>query len=627
MKKLFIILVFISTLLLYIQYVSTQTNLVAYWKFDEGIGSTAFDSSGNGNDGTLENIYPLDVIANNPSLEEPWYLVNDQDVNHRIERPEDWTVSYNYDTSSKMLALNETSIVKYGNSSIRMELTTGAVFNGYLSIHDSSDRFPIDENMYLEGGNFQYPIKGPSSYGDQSLYFYNSTGHFMCRRWAGATNLEVDMGDGWRMRSHVWQPSSLDPNPPSACDGDDPAANIPYIPQGSTQAYFQQYYSWHTANVDRETVFDKFFIYQWSIMPTNEQRINRASSGWIDGKYGNALNFDGINDYVDVGTLNVVGGGLTILAWFMADDFDVNDGRIISKATTQAEQDHYWMLSTINSGGMKLRFRLKTGSDPSTGTTTLIASSGDLSAGEWIHAAAVYNGSHMLLYKNATLVGSISKTGTIATNNIVSVWMGDNPGPNRKQFDGIIDEVKIYNRSLTADEIYNEYTTGSPTTTTTTTSTTSTTSTTLASANYDFKIWSEGPQLFTIGKKEIVNVYIQNTGNRDDSYTVSFTKEALFEGGDVKHLIDVSIPSNKINLVNPNRTGNIFATITLLGPITSGSVTFNATSESDSLVKRIAEPIEIKTGYPISLPEFGLMGLMLLILISSLIISYSSHFR
>ncbi len=29
-------------------------DLVAHWKFDEGTGTTAFDSSGSGNDGTLE---------------------------------------------------------------------------------------------------------------------------------------------------------------------------------------------------------------------------------------------------------------------------------------------------------------------------------------------------------------------------------------------------------------------------------------------------------------------------------------------------------------------------------------------------------------------------------------------
>jgi len=146
-------------------------------------------------------------------------------------------------------------------------------------------------------------------------------------------------------------------------------------------------------------------------------------------------------------------------------------------------------------------------------------------------------------------------------------------------------------------------------------------------ANYDFKIWVEGPQRFTIGRSEIVNIYILNNGTKNDSYTISFTKEALYGVDDVDHLIDVSIPSNKITLVEPNETGTTFATVTLLGPITSGSVTFNATSDSDPSIKRVAEPLEILTGYPINLPEFELTGLILLLILATLIVSYSSHFR
>ena len=149
----------------------------------------------------------------------------------------------------------------------------------------------------------------------------------------------------------------------------------------------------------------------------------------------------------------------------------------------------------------------------------------------------------------------------------------------------------------------------------------------VSAQNYDFKIWASGPQLFTIGREEMVNVYILNNGTETDSYTIDFTKQAMYGLDDVSHLLDVSMPSDKINLVKPNKTGNTFATITLMGPITSGSITFNASSDSDPSVKREAIPINVLSGTPISLPEFGLMGLILLILISSLIISYSFHIR
>src|SRR6056297_596327 len=50
--------------------VNRDPNLVGYWKFDEGSGTTAYDSSGNGNDGTLTNgpIWSTDAREGNYSL-------------------------------------------------------------------------------------------------------------------------------------------------------------------------------------------------------------------------------------------------------------------------------------------------------------------------------------------------------------------------------------------------------------------------------------------------------------------------------------------------------------------------------------------------------------------------------
>jgi hypothetical protein len=163
---------------------SNQYQLQVLWlKFNEGSGATAYDSSFYHNDGTLKNIYHLDVIASNPSLENPWYLVDNTDANHRIERPDKWNVGHTYDTAvSKMLALNETSIVKDGNSSLHFSLNTSTIINlESINIDDCINIFSIDESNYLEGGNFKYVINGGQTYCDQSMNFYNASGGFMCR--------------------------------------------------------------------------------------------------------------------------------------------------------------------------------------------------------------------------------------------------------------------------------------------------------------------------------------------------------------------------------------------------------------------------------------------------------------
>ncbi|MEE9413318.1 MAG: LamG domain-containing protein, partial [Methylococcales bacterium] len=87
-------------------------------------------------------------------------------------------------------------------------------------------------------------------------------------------------------------------------------------------------------------------------------------------------------------------------------------------------------------------------------TSTLIADSGDLLAGEWIHVAAVYDGDTMRLYKDGVEVGSITKQGSITADSNSSVWIGDNPqSAGSRPWKGHIDDVRIYNYSLSDVEI------------------------------------------------------------------------------------------------------------------------------------------------------------------------------
>ena len=138
-----------------------------------------------------------------------------------------------------------------------------------------------------------------------------------------------------------------------------------------------------------------------------------------------AAAFDGFNDQVLIPPLDVNGSQMTLLAWFKADHFDEADGRIISKATGVDNDEHYWMLSTTESSGSnRLRFRLQTSVG---GVRTLVASSGSLSPGSWVFAAAVYDGSIMRLYKDGVSVGVTAHFGSVRTNAAALVSIGNNP--------------------------------------------------------------------------------------------------------------------------------------------------------------------------------------------------------
>lgn len=166
----------------------------------------------------------------------------------------------------------------------------------------------------------------------------------------------------------------------------------------------------------------------------------------IAGKVGNGLDFDGNNDFVSIDSFDINGNQLSLAVWIKADDFGTADARIISKASGVGEQDHNWMLSTIESSGIKPRFRLKAG-----GTTTTLVGTQTLTADTWYHLTATYDGNTMRLYIDGIEKGSMNKTGSI-TSSASAIRIGDNPIQAR-HFDGQIDEVHLYQKALSVAEI------------------------------------------------------------------------------------------------------------------------------------------------------------------------------
>jgi hypothetical protein len=69
----------------------------------------------------------------------------------------------------------------------------------------------------------------------------------------------------------------------------------------------------------------------------------------------------------------------------------------------------------------------------------------------WTHLCGTYDGSTMKIYRNGVLAGSIAQTGAISASSD-GLYIGGNPyyGHN---FNGLIDEVRIYNRALSVGEI------------------------------------------------------------------------------------------------------------------------------------------------------------------------------
>jgi len=79
-----------------------------------------------------------------------------------------------------------------------------------------------------------------------------------------------------------------------------------------------------------------------------------------------------------------------------------------------------------------------------------------LPVGAWTHLAVTYDGTSVRLYVNGVLRSTLAGAGGGITTSTAPVRIGGNvvfSSPGTEYFAGLIDEVRIYNRALTAGEI------------------------------------------------------------------------------------------------------------------------------------------------------------------------------
>lgn len=180
-------------------------------------------------------------------------------------------------------------------------------------------------------------------------------------------------------------------------------------------------------------------------------------------RFGNSLEFDGVDDCVSLGHFSVSGVGFSAAAWIypMADKGDHR--RILSKSISGVPDTHSFMLSTypFGSDGMGLRARYKVGSSTSSGTATLHPTQANIRMNEWNHVAMTHDGSTLKTYVNGSLEDQMGHVGSVdPLPHEVTVGCS----PDRVSwsfFEGKIDEVAIWNRALSATEMLDLYRRGS----------------------------------------------------------------------------------------------------------------------------------------------------------------------
>jgi hypothetical protein len=172
-----------------------------------------------------------------------------------------------------------------------------------------------------------------------------------------------------------------------------------------------------------------------------------GNAKWSKGQIGGALELDGHNSFVriaDKSAFDATSGQLTVAAWVNVRSVPAEWTAIVTKGDTS------WRLSTAQ---QERKFHMSV-NDYNHNDIDAINLNGSTSvnANEWHHLAAVYDGGVMKLYVDAKLDASKPWAGGIARNNF-DVLIGENAEKTGRCFDGLIDDVRIYNYALSEGEI------------------------------------------------------------------------------------------------------------------------------------------------------------------------------
>lgn len=555
-----------------------DSSIVGYWNFDKDDNTTAYDWTDNNNDG----IYQGDAYSGAGLYSNSLFLDGTGDyISISDDDSFDFTNTTDFTLSAwvKANSVKTTGIIMKGNSSDRYSLVTREQFlgntywefeiessgvtedietvytagswtylvgtynsadgnmslyvNGDIAVSSLSSLGDFSNSEPLEIGQFQYndPFNGEIDevmifnrtlnsteiqdiYNNQSSRFY-STGSFEPpqqnitvgdNRINVTTTFESELGSGVNLSVGEWEISKGYNDTFSSNENDLNYGLVGY---------------WHLDNNSAYGENDTH-VFDYSGQGNNGSVINAIPTS--SGVYGGAFEFDGDGDYLNVGDVSFLDGpqtSLSVFAWVKLNTYNNYVG-IVTKGETMPGGDD-WMLYTDNDGSSwNVYFN---------GTTA--ASSNSLNVGEWNLVGFSWDSTigKVNLYHNSILQDNfIEGITSFSSSSNAEVMIGrtyDNF--DGLFFNGSIDDVMIFNRSLSADEIKELYVKGR--------------------ANFDY---SE-PQELTTGTAETFTIDTTTT-NIHLNYTQIAGTDNFYspiQYGDISYETYLIADDLQINFTNP----------------------------------------------------------------------------
>ena len=137
---------------------------------------------------------------------------------------------------------------------------------------------------------------------------------------------------------------------------------------------------------------------------------------------------------------------LTAEVWM---NWESGHGRLFQKDTSTNSSHRLWEMGIYNSN-----FRMEMWHSNGSGTTQY--SPNTLTANTWYHLLMTFDGINIKMYENSVLVKTISRPGDIRSSSSRDITIGGSWGTS-EYHDGLISDVKLYNRALSAIEVLQNF--------------------------------------------------------------------------------------------------------------------------------------------------------------------------
>jgi len=445
-----------------VRYHYNEGGPVGYWKFDEGSGVKAADFSGVNNDGVLGDGTCQPGAGACPLWGNGRFnsALSFDGINDYLN------TNFGYTSLSKTITFWAKSNVVADTEAIPFGLQNPV----------NSGRFYIG---YGGDGNLGIGLGGSPWANESGGYKLDTNWHYYAITWDGGTiKLYVDFvlrgqksgstsasGNFFIGANHY----GSDFNSPFSGEIDDVRIynylrtdeQIKQDYQAGVANYFGP--SGKTCSEDPVSCMDKGLVGYWDMdegggsiakdLSGNGNNCNlMGGARWVSGKNGSSVEYDGNDDYGSCGNGSSVNltDEISIEFWIKAGQQN-RDVAIIKKGVADPKYDNYLMY-IWGSGGTASFY-------VGNGTTSVFRSIGSITDNKWHHLIGTFTTTEMRFYLDGVQVGSPVATGwqpyqTAQPLQVGSGWV--------KNFKGILDDVRIYNRALSVEEVRYHYNQGAP---------------------------------------------------------------------------------------------------------------------------------------------------------------------